>query len=55
MSGECDKCGEHALECNCGEMKEIMQMKRKNLENQNTMIDKFWPWLASVQIRGDDE
>lgn len=55
MKSECDKCGENALECSCEEMKEMMQLKRKNLENQNAMIDKFWPWVASVQLGDDDE
>ncbi len=55
MSSECDRCGKDASECACEEIKEMMRIRRKNLENQNAMLDKFWPWLGSMKIQDDNE
>jgi len=55
MSGECDKCGEHATECKCEDMKELAKSMRTNLERQNTLMDKIWPWLGTLQVEDDDE
>lgn len=46
MSGECDKCGEHCLDCKC-ELIEINRMRIENLKNQKFYLEKFFPWTCS--------
>lgn len=37
MSGECEKCGEHALECNCGSLCRHQQNDRQHHHNRMNM------------------
>jgi len=56
MSGECDKCGEHALECVCikKEYKGIMTNKSQDHPLLNIFI-KYFLDSTKVLIDGDVE
>lgn len=54
MSGECDKCGEHCLECQC-ELIEINKMRIENLKHQKFYLEKFFPWASSNPEENVDE
>lgn len=36
------------------DIKELYRSMRINFENQNKMLDKFWPWLKSLTINEED-
>lgn len=47
MSGECEKCHEHCLDCKC-ELIEMNEMRIKNLQHQKFFLDKWFPGTCSV-------
>lgn len=49
MSGECDKCGEHALECECNEMLDFITrahqiMEQERIDAHQRQLDKIRRW-----------
>ena len=54
MSGECNICGEHCLDCKC-ELIEMNKMRIENLKRQKFYLEKFFPWTASHPDENVDE
>lgn len=54
MSSECDKCGEHALECKC-ELIEMNKMRIENLKRQKFHLEKFFSWTTAHPDENVDE
>lgn len=55
MSGECETCGEHCLDCRCDDMKEIIKMKRRNLEFELKYMSECFPYLTGYPYEDEDE
>jgi hypothetical protein len=52
MSGKCEKCGEHCLECRCNEPKQESLVKR--MEKIEEILNICLYVLAEISIRGED-
>lgn len=55
MSGECDACGEHTLECTCGATVILNSaMERSINEVLNVLISKYEAHIERLEVRCDN-